>query len=149
MFEISLAMKHRLWYIYTAHDSKHHNGAVGLISGGATSDLYAIDTLNREKHFPTPLIVKCIKYNLKNVDAEKEGDCKHVLNTIIGADLDAEPPEGDDKYDRFYNNTFRAHFATSGTLQAALVLNDGSWQEMLKVMSKGKMSTMRFDFEAD
>ena len=67
-------MEQRLWYLYTAHDNEHHNGAVGLISGGATSDLYAMHTLNREKHFLTPLIVTCIKHSLKDVDAEMNGD---------------------------------------------------------------------------
>merc|ERR1740124_982107 len=147
-FESSLAIKHGLWYIYTAHDSKHHNGAVGLISGGATSDLHAVDTSNREIHFPTSLIVKCItEHNLKNVLAEKEVDRIHVLNSIIGTDLDAEPPEVDDKYDVAYNNAFRAHFATPGTLKTALLLNNGSWQKMLSVLSKGKMKMIRFDFE--
>jgi len=137
-FESSLAIKHGLWYIYTAHDSKHHNGAVGLISGGATSDLHAMDTSNREKHFPTSLIVECIKHNLKNVDAERVGDRKHVLNSIIGIDLDAEPSEVDDKYDVAYNDAFRAHFATSGTLKTALLLNDGSWQKNAKGLAEGK-----------
>ena len=146
-FESSLAIDHGLWYIYTANDSKHHNGAVGLVSGGATSNVYAMDTSSREKNFPTSLIVKCIKHNLKNVVAEKVGDRKHVLNSIIGIDLDAEPPEVDDKYDVSYNDAFRTHFASSGTLQAALLLNDNSWQEMLRVLSKGKMKTIRFDFE--
>merc|ERR1740124_295290 len=92
-FESSLAIEHGLWYIYTAHDSEDHNGAVGLISGGATSDLHAVDTSDREKHFPTSLIVKCIKLNLKNVNAKEDADRKHILNSIIGTDLDAEPSE--------------------------------------------------------
>jgi len=144
-FESYLAMKHRLWYVYTANDGD--NGAVGLISGGATSDIHAVDTLTREKSFPTSLIVKCIKQDLKKVTAEKEADCKHVLNTILGmTDIDAKPPTTDSNYDASYNDNFRAHFVTPGTLQAALLLNDGSWQSMLKVMSKGHMSMMRFDF---
>jgi len=137
--ESSLAIKNRLWYIYTAHDNAH-NGAVGLISGGATCDVYPMDTLNREKSFPTQLIVKCIKHDVKHVTAQEASDRKNILNLI------AEASEPDDKY-ASYNDAFRAHFTTPGTLQAALLLNDGSWQSMLKVMSKGHMSTMQFDFD--
>ena len=48
----------------------------------------------------------------------------------------------------YVNDSFRAHFTTPGTLQTALLQQDGSWQSMLNVMSKGQMKTgMQFDFE--
>ena len=116
--------------------------------GGATSDNTPTKTLDREKCFPTAIIVKCIEHNVKNVSAEIESDTTHVLNKIIGgSDLYVEPPEADGEYDTSYNDSFRAHFVTPGTLQTALLQKDDSWQKMLKVMKKGKMSMMRFDFK--
>jgi len=150
--EIFTALTHGSWCIYTAHghvqDDGFHRGAVGLIPGGATSDIFPVDTSNREKHFPISLISKCIKFNVEDVKAQKESDRRRVLNWIIDTTyMYAEAPESHEGY-TYVNDSFRAHFTTPGTLQTALLQKDGSWQSMLNVMSKGQMKTgMQFDFE--
>jgi len=182
VFEMHLGITFGSLYIYSANSQKGENGvqkgAVGLVSGGATSDASPMDTLKREQKFPHSLIDDLIKFNVSNIEAAEKADTIHVLNWSIyrhqdqqelgsnnpNQDQNSDPdpteaicnmtsdelnqdlPMTDAKYETF-NNNFHSHFATPGTLQAALKRCDDSWQRMLNVMKKGNMKSMRFDFE--
>lgn len=152
--------KDRLWAVYTAHKHKydtdsfdeHHREAVGIVSGGATSDC-GNDVTNREKHFPPHLITAALKIKVEEADATVGSDKIHILNAIIGTNpenINDKPPETHVKYNEL-NIELKANFASSyPSLKAAWDIGEETWKAMLEAMSKGKMKNgMELDFKSE
>jgi len=152
-----------LWAVYTAfphtYDYRYirrqeKRQAVGIIPGGATSDVgNCIANEARERPFPFELITKSLSIQVEDAVASKEPDRVHILNSIRGstrAVINDVPPATHDNYTAV-NDALRATFTTSiPRLQAASKQNDKVWCEFLTALSKGgKEVTMRFDFSAD
>jgi len=149
IFDIITIIEKGNWYIYTTYDHNDHGVSqrkgVGLAPGGATSDVFAIDTLNREKYFPTALIVSCIKYKVEEAFTAYQEDRKRILEKLTENCNNEE--EKQEKFS-FINNSLRSYFITPGTLHVALEGGNVGWNEMLKVFSKGKSKYgIRFNFE--
>ncbi len=143
-----------VWAIYTAHN--HFNdihdedrNAVGIVSGGAPYEI-GLETTDREKHFPSDLILRSINIKVESAEASQESDRIHILNSIIGNEdgLKAEPPATHPKYDKL-NDAVRGAFAASApALQSALVAGDDEWNRMLDTLSKGiQTDGIKFSFE--
>ena len=148
------------WAVYTAiehtytdpvYGREEKRDAVGIISGGATSDGgYSALITARKKSFPYALIKKSPSIQVENAQASKESDRIHILNTIIGntkEHLNNNPPKNYNKYSAL-NDSLRGGFASSAaSLEGALKEGEKGWMKMLVEMSKStSKSVMTFDF---
>jgi len=97
--------KDGLWAVYTAHtqnykhpwgDGEEERKALGIISGGSTSDNgYSDRIAARETSFPFELIKKSLSIQVECAQASVECDRVHILNTMVGRpinQLDNAPP---------------------------------------------------------
>ena len=133
---------------------KEERSAVGIISGGATTDLGNFEKIAaREEAFPYKLIKKLLTIQVEDADASEESDWVHILNSIIGntkEELNNNPPKSHDKY-LVLNDLLRGQFKSSAaSLQGAL--KEGKtkteWMEMLVMMLKSSSkSRMTFEFD--
>eukprot|EP00555_Chaetoceros_dichaeta_P011859 CAMPEP_0198271386 /NCGR_PEP_ID=MMETSP1447-20131203/48986_1 /TAXON_ID=420782 /ORGANISM="Chaetoceros dichaeta, Strain CCMP1751" /LENGTH=396 /DNA_ID=CAMNT_0043963955 /DNA_START=433 /DNA_END=1620 /DNA_ORIENTATION=+ len=163
MYELYLTLVHlsdAMWAVYTAHTHKYeipggkgtyeNRKAVGIISGGSTSDIgdYSLITA-REAAFPYDLIKKSLAIQVEHADVSVETDKTHILNSIAGRDnIDDVPPTHDESYDTL-NNNVRANFASSVImLQGAAQKGGEEWTEIVTALSKGSMTKISFDFKA-
>merc|ERR1719491_2832394 len=141
--------------MYTLPDDpfEEERDAVGIISGGATSDYGNSDDITaREEAFPYDLIKKSLAIKVEEADASQESDRVHILNTIIGntkEQLNDNPPKSHDKFVAL-NDSLRGRFASSvASLQGALKEGEAIWKEMLVAMSKStSKSAMEFNFSS-
>jgi len=170
IFELFLTLeesKDPFWAVYTTQkheyeipdykgDDKEKNGyekreAVGIVSGGATSDIGDSSCITaREKSFPYDLIKRSLKIKVECADSSYEKDKIHILNSIVGKTgdaLDNVPLESHKKYANL-NNSLRATFASStASLQGAAKEGGEGWNDMVTALSKGSMTRMSFDFK--
>merc|ERR1740124_1867879 len=159
------------WAVYTANEhtiehryyqfpygetkGEEERSAVGIVSGGTTSDRGnngLISTEAREKAFPYELIKKSLTIQVEDAKASKEFDRVHILNSIIGntkEELNDDPPKKHDKY-AVLNDSLRGRFASStASLQGALKEGETEWMNMLVTMSKGtSKKAMEFRFSS-
>ena len=141
-----------LWAVYTAHTHKYNQPAywggreeerkaVGIISGGATSDFGRSDLISaREASFPYKLIEKSLSIKVEVAKASVEDDRIHILNSIVGRSIDninSVPPVAHEKYKEL-NNSLRGTFASStASLVRASKEDDEEWNMMMEALSKG------------
>jgi len=83
-------------------------GAVGLVEGLSAGDKDAGAKQKRESGFPLERVRLDIQ--LQSAQASVEADRKAILNAIVGAAADAEPPEEHASYTRL-NNMLAGRFA--------------------------------------
>ena len=90
--------------------------ALGIISGGATSDYGASSRISaREAAFPYELIKKSLSIQVESAEASVEDDRIHILNSIVGCSgekIDDVPLKAHDNYVKL-NNSLRGTFASS------------------------------------
>jgi len=155
--------KNGLWAVYTAHthNYKNPNGrdeeerkALGIISGGSTSDLTFSDRITaRETAFPFELIKKSLSIQVESAESSVESDRIHILNSIVGNpsnELNNTPHTTHNKYAEL-NDTLRGNFASSAaSLQRAAKEGGEVWKRMIEALSKGSVrGEMVFDFDPD
>jgi len=156
-------LKEGMWAVYTAHkhtyihaqtNQEEERDAVGIISGGATSDMGRSNRIAaREESFPFELIKKSLTIKVEEAEASEEVDRVHILNSIVGNSLDQindDPPTKHKNFEEL-NNGLRANFACSAaSLQGAAKKEDEVWKKTIEAMSRGDIkSNMRFDFESN
>merc|ERR1740124_1012082 len=148
-----------LWAVYTANRHTYREAydsftevrdAVGIISGGATSDGGASDTTAREKEFPYQLIKKSLDIQIEDAEASEETDRVHILNAIVGHtgdQLNNNPPKTHPMYSEL-NDSLKGRFASSASsLQGAVKEGETEWKDMLVAMSKSTTKgQMKFVF---
>jgi len=148
--------------VYTAHSHtyKNYSGykeerkALGIVSGGATSDLGDSDYISaREAAFPYDLIEKSLSIQVEVADASVEDDRRHILNSIAERsieNIDDVPPAAHDNYVRL-NNSLRGTFASStASLLGAAEKDDRRWKKMIEALSNGTTrGEIRFNFDSD
>jgi len=153
-------LKDGLWAVYTAHTHtfkelsgyEEERKAVGIISGGATSDWgESTRTRAREAAFPYELIEKSLSIQVESAKASVEDDRIHILNAIVGCSgekIDDVPLKAHDNYVKL-NNSLRGTFAFStASLQRAAKEGDESWNNMMKALSNGSTKgKMVLDFK--
>jgi len=155
--------KDRLWAVYTAHshtykhpemDVEEERKALGIISGGATTDRgNPFNISAREAEFPYDLIEKSLSIQVEVAEASVEDDRRHILNSIVGRsieDIDDEPLTAHDNYVQL-NNSLRGTFASStASLRGAVEKDDKRWKMMIKALSNGTTKgEMTFNFSWD
>jgi len=162
MYELYLTLVHlndAMWAVYTAHTHKYkipgdkgtyeNRKAVGIISGGSTSDKgdYSLITA-READFPYDLIKKSLGIQIEHAGVSVETDKTHILNSVAGREnIDDVPPTQHESYDTL-NNNVRANFAASVImLQGAAQKGGKEWTEIVTALSKGSMTKISFDFK--
>ena len=96
--------KHKTYDVYTCLKG----GAVGLVEGLSAGDKDAGAKQKRESGFPLERVRLDIQ--LQSAQASVEADRKAILNAIVGAAADAEPPEEHASYTRL-NNMLAGRFA--------------------------------------
>jgi hypothetical protein len=96
--------KHKTYDVYTCPKG----GAVGLVEGLSAGDKDAGAKQKRESGFPLERVRLDIQ--LQSAQASVEADRKAILNAIVGAAADAEPPEEHASYTRL-NNMLAGRFA--------------------------------------
>jgi hypothetical protein len=96
--------KHKTYDVYTCLKG----GAVGLVEGLSAGDKDAGAKQKRESGFPLERVRLDIQ--LQSAQASVEADRKTILNAIVGAAADAEPPEEHASYTRL-NNMLAGRFA--------------------------------------
>ena len=94
---------HKTYDVYTCR-----GGAVGLVEGLSAGDKDAGAKLKRESTFPLERVRLDIQ--LQSAQASVEADRKAILNAIVGAAADAEPPDEHASYTRL-NNMLAGRFA--------------------------------------
>jgi len=167
IFELNLTLvdtnlKEGIWAVYTAHKHKYIHAqskeeeereAVGIISGGATSDMGMSNRITvREESFPFELIKKSLTIKVEKAVASEEDDRIHILNSIVGKSgnkINDVPYTNHEKFEKL-NNCLKANFACSAaSLQGAAKKEDDVWKKTIEAMSRGDIkSKMRFDFES-
>jgi hypothetical protein len=96
---------HKTYDVYTC---PKQGGAVGLVEGLSAGDINAGAKQKRESAFPLERVRLDIQ--LQSAQASVEADRKAILNAIVGAAADAEPPEEHASYTRL-NNMLAGRFA--------------------------------------
>jgi len=155
--------KDGLWAVYTAHlhtykdsigDKEEERKALGIISGGATSDGGDSQIISdREAAFPYNLIEKSLSIKVEVAEASVEDDRIHILNSIVGRSIEDidDVPLGDHGNYVQLNNSLSGTFASSiATLQRASNEDDKGWEKMIKALSNGSTKgEMLFGFGSD
>ena len=95
---------HKTYDVYTCPKQ----GAVGLVEGLSAGDKDAGAKQKRESAFPLERVRLDIQ--LQSAQASVEADRKAILNAIVGAAADAEPPDEHASYTRL-NNMLAGRFA--------------------------------------
>ena len=95
---------HKTYDVYTCPKQ----GAVGLVEGLSAGDKDAGAKQKRESAFPLERVRLDIQ--LQSAQASVEADRKAILNAIVGAAADAEPPDEHASYARL-NNMLAGRFA--------------------------------------
>jgi hypothetical protein len=93
---------------YDVYTCPKQGGAVGLVEGLSAGDINAGAKQKRESAFPLERVRLDIQ--LQSAQASVEADRKAILNAIVGAAADAEPPEEHASYTRL-NNMLAGRFA--------------------------------------
>jgi len=109
--------KDGLWAVCTAHTHNYkypYDGreeerkAIGIISGGSTSDYGGSDFITaRETSFPFELIKKSLSIQVESAQSSVESDRVHILNSIVGHPLnqiDNTPLTTHNKYAELNDN---------------------------------------------
>ena len=96
--------RHKTYDVYTCPKQ----GAVGLVEGLSAGDKDAGAKQKRESAFPLERVRLDIQ--LQSAQASVEADRKAILNAIVGAAADAEPPDEHASYTRL-NNMLAGRFA--------------------------------------
>jgi len=151
--------KRGLWAVYTAEehtykspaDHEEEREAVGVISGGVTSD--GDDTrqiIARERSFPFELMKKALYIKVEEAESSNETDRIRILNSIMGRsgnELNDAPADTHESYNDL-NNVIRAAFASSeAILRVATKKDDNEWMDILCALSNGtNKEQMEFDF---
>ena len=84
----------------TKQDAKRKEGAIGIVDGIAAADEGATGKQKREALFPFELAKRALMVRLQTSKASVESDRTRILNAIVGAPLDAQPPEMHEQFDR-------------------------------------------------
>jgi len=120
--------KKRLWAVYTAHKHTYKEpdfgreedrDAVGIISGGSTSDAgYSPSITARQRSFPVELITKSLSTKVEDAEATHDPDRVLILNSILGNlehRFNQEPPKFHEQYTAL-NNVLRGNLALAEEL---------------------------------
>ena len=84
----------------TKQDAKRKEGAIGLVDGIAAADEDAAGKQKREVYFPFELAKRSLAVKLQISKASVESDRTRILNAIVGAPPDSQPPETHEQFDR-------------------------------------------------
>lgn len=107
------AVERQLHDIYTTVN----DSAVGILDGFAKSDLARGDAWafhekhKREKLFPA-FSEQALSFSIQKAVASVEGDRQRILNSVVDADPQEDPPAYDLRYDQF-NSVVRGRFAAA------------------------------------
>jgi len=102
-----------LYDVYTATGDM----AVGLTDGPAQIDKGNIEMQSiREREFPIEMSKMALNIRLQNGKASRESDRRHILNSIVGTSLDAQPPEQHPKYDELNRSLWGRYAAATWRL---------------------------------
>ena len=100
------------WSIYTAYKHQYKDttfgttemrDAVGILPGGAPSDLTSTQITDRQSFFPFQRMTQSLQIQVEHAQASVELDRVHILNAIVGntqtiEELEGEPPETHEEY---------------------------------------------------
>jgi len=119
-----LPVEERLSAIYTAHKhtyiepdsaAEEDRDAIGIISGGATSDAGYIPSITaREKSFPFDILTKSLSISVEEAEATTDSDRVHILNAITGncgSKINNTPPVSHEQYNAV-NDVLRKRFTS-------------------------------------